>query len=89
MDIIFVLKHSYQNLIVDNLKNITYVNLDGSISIKTKDELHATSFLEEIKPHSVIKIKSSGFLGDAECMLRTDDIDSVLIHEKKKLFNDI
>ena len=84
MDIIFVLKPFYQNLIVDNLKNITYVNRDGSISIKTKDELHVASLLEEIKPHSVIKIKSSGFLGDAECMLRTDDIDSVLIHEKKE-----
>lgn len=66
-------------------KKISYsFRVAYSISVKTKDELHAASLLEEIKPHSVIKIKSSGFLGDAECMLRTDDIDSVLIHEKKE-----
>lgn len=85
MDIIFVLKPSYQNLIVNHLKYLSYVNCDGSVSVKTKEQICASSLLNEIAPHSDVKIVTSGYRrGESECIISKDHIDFVLMHDEKK-----
>lgn len=84
MDMIFVLQPSYSNLIIDHLIYLSYVNCDGSISVKTKEQICASSLLDEIAPHSDVKIVASGYRGQSECIVQKENIAFVLMHEEKK-----